>query len=143
MARDANCVFCKIVARDIPAVVVHDDGEVLAFLDVGPLADGHLLIIPYDHYARLVDAPAELCSRIASVVPKLGQALLAVTGAEGFNLLVNNGTVAGQVVPHVHWHLIPRKTGDSLGYRWNAGKYAEGRLVELGDAYQAALRTES
>lgn len=139
MARDSHCVFCKIVAVEIPAAVVFENDSLLAFLDVGPLADGHLLVIPRAHYASLLEWPAAECAQLAYVLPKLGRALLEVTGAAGFNVLVNNGSVAGQVVPHVHVHLIPRRRDDQLGYRWNAGAYPAGRADELAIAYQRAL----
>jgi len=139
MTHDPSCIFCKIIAVEIPASVVYEDESLLAFLDVAPLADGHLLLVPQAHYARLIDVPAPICAQLASAFPILGRALLQVTGAEGFNLLLNEGRVAGQVVPHVHFHLIPRKTGDQLGYRWNAGKYPPGRDAELAAAFQKAL----
>ena len=139
MPRDSDCIFCKIVAGEVPASIVYRTDTLMAFLDVGPLADGHLLVIPRDHYQSLVDMPPEACAALALELPKLGCALLEVTGAEGFNLLQNNGGVAGQVVHHVHFHLIPRKAGDGLGYRWNAGKYAEGRAAELAAAFEAAI----
>jgi len=139
MSRDPNCVFCKIVAAEIPASVVYEDEETLSFLDVGPLAEGHLLVVPRDHYERLSDLAPERCAKMASILPVLGRALLQVTQAAGFNVLVNQGRVAGQAVPHVHFHIIPRKENDQLGYRWNAGKYPTGRGAELAAAYQKVL----
>ena len=139
MSRDPNCIFCKIVSAEIPSAVVYEDESVLAFLDVGPLADGHLLVIPREHYTRLTDVPSERCAQMASMLPFLGRAALEVTKAEGFNVLLNQGSVAGQAVPHIHFHIIPRKKDDQLGYRWNAGKYPEGRAAQLAAAYQAVL----
>ena len=139
MSRDPNCVFCKIVAVQIPAAVVFEDEDVLAFLDVGPLAEGHLLVIPRDHHSRLTDLSPVTCSKLGATLPTLGRALLAVTRAAGFNILLNQGSEAGQVVPHVHFHLIPRTAGDQLGYRWNAGTYPQGRAAQLAAAIQAAL----
>lgn len=139
MFRDSNCVFCKIVAVQIPAAVVYEDEDVLAFLDAGPLAEGHLLVIPRDHHERLTDLSAEKFSKLAATLPTLGRALLTVTGAPGLNILLNQGSVAGQVVPHVHFHLIPRKEADQLGYRWNVKKYPEGKPAVLAAAIQAAL----
>ncbi len=139
MSRDANCIFCKIVAKEISAAVIHEDSAVVSFLDIGPLAEGHLLVIPRDHYGRLTDVSPDVCARIGSVLPVLGRALLTVTGASAFNALCNEGQAAGQLVSHVHFHLIPRRSGDALGYRWNAGTYAEGRAAELAAAYQRAL----
>ncbi len=140
MTYDSHCVFCKIVAAQLPASVVFENQTSLAFLDVGPLADGHLLLIPRDHCVALVDMPIEESSRLLALIPTLGRALLEVTGAEGFNVLINNGSVAGQVVPHVHIHIIPRQSGDKLGYRWHVGSYEKDRPGELALAYQQALR---
>ncbi len=140
MSHDSHCAFCKIVAAQIPASVVFENQTSLAFLDIGPLADGHLLLIPRDHYPALVDMPREESTRLLSVIPVLGRALLEVTGAEGFNVLINNGTAAGQVVPHAHIHLIPRQSGDKLGYRWHVSSYENDRPAELALAYQEALR---
>jgi len=139
MLRDPDCVFCKIVSAEIPATVVYESHAIIAFLDVGPLADGHLLVIPKEHFAGLTDLPGVKCAQVAEAIPYLGRALLRVTGAQGFNLLCNQGQAAGQVVEHVHFHLIPRCSADGLGYRWNVGKYAPGRDAELAAAYQKAL----
>jgi histidine triad (HIT) family protein len=139
LVRDPACVFCKIIAVEIPAAVVFENDAVVAFLDVGPLARGHLLVAPREHYARLSMMPAPIFAQIATVIPSIGRALLEVTGAEGFNLLANDGSVAGQVVPHVHFHFIPRRSADGLGYRWNAGAYAAGEADEIATAYRTAL----
>ncbi len=136
---DSKCIFCKIVALEIPAAVVYKSKSLLAFLDVAPLSEGHLLVVPREHYCHLYDLPAATCAEIGSVLPKLGRAVLDVTGAEGFNVLQNNGEAAGQVVDHVHVHLIPRRMDDGLGYRWNAGEYAAGRADALADKYRALL----
>ena len=139
MSKDPDCVFCKIVTHQIPASVVFEDDAMVAFLDVGPLAEGHILVIPRDHYARFVEMPPALCSKLVSVLPALGRALLEVTGADGYNVLLNDGSIAGQVVPHVHFHLIPRRADDGLGYRWKPTEYPEGRAAEIAAAYQKAL----
>lgn len=139
MPADPNCVFCKIVAGTIPAHIVHRCEHTLAFLDVNPLAEGHLLIIPRDHYADLSELPDEAAAAIGAQLPRLARAVLTATGAEGVNTLANQGKAAGQVVPHVHFHLIPRRTGDGLGYRWNAGTYDPGRDVEMATQIKAAL----
>ncbi len=139
MPRDSDCVFCKIVAVELPAAVVYENESIIVFLDVNPLAEGHLLVIPREHYSSIVDMPPTQCSALFSAVPTLGRALMKVTGAEGFNVLLNNGRAAGQAVSHVHCHLVPRKTTDDLGYRWNAKKYSPGRDAQLTAAYHEAL----
>ena len=134
-----DCIFCKIVAGQIPCMQVYGDDDCLAFLDIGPLAQGHLLLIPREHFGRLEEVPPEALAKVCSVLPRLGSALVDVTGAAGYNVLLNNGAVAGQEVPHVHFHLIPRVEGDGLGYRWNRTAYAEGRIEELGGQLRAAV----
>ena len=142
MPAESDCVFCKIVAGKIPAAVILDDADCLAFLDIGPLAEGHVLLIPKRHCARLADMPAETCAALAHRIPRIAAAVTGTMGVGGFNMLINDGGVAGQVVPHVHAHFVPRKSNDGLGYRWNAGKYPEGRLQELQQAYAAALKAK-
>ena len=139
MARSSDCVFCKIASVEIPASVLYENEQGLAFLDVNPLSEGHILFVPRDHYERLCEMPGDLLSRFVTALPRLGRALMTVTGTEGYNLLVNDGAVSGQVVPHVHFHLIPRRPVDGLGYRWNAGTYPEGQASKLATAYQDAL----
>lgn len=139
MPPDPNCVFCKIVAGELPARVVKQAPGWMAFLDVAPLSDGHLLLIPTEHHARLESVPADLLGRMASALPSLGRAVIEVTGAAGYNLLQNNGRVAGQEVEHVHFHLIPRHQADGLGYRWHPKSYAQGRAEELQTKLESLL----
>ncbi len=134
-----DCVFCKIGAGEIPSFMVYEDDFVFAFMDVGPLAEGHLLVIPKDHYGRLEEMPGELVGRIAECLPKLAAAVIEASGCEGYNVLQNNGVCAGQAVAHVHFHIIPRCQGDGLGYRWNAGTYAEGGDKAMHEKLLAAL----
>jgi histidine triad (HIT) family protein len=140
MGSDPNCIFCKIVAGQIPCHRVFEDAEVLAFLDIGPLAPGHVLVIPKAHFGTLDDAGAEVGGALGRVLPQLVAAVRQSTGAAGVNVLQNNGKVAGQVVPHVHVHLIPRRESDGLGYRWNPTKYAPGEAEAVLQKLQAALR---
>ena len=139
MQRDAQCVFCKIVAVELPAAVVFEDDAVAAFLDINPLSDGHVLIVPREHYTDLSDLPAEVSGRLFRCVPKLARAIVDVTSAAGYNVLVNSGRIAGQVVPHVHVHIIPRHPADDLGFRWNTKRYPAKRAQELAGAIQQAL----
>lgn len=136
---ETSCVFCKIVRGQIPALRVYEDDHCLAFLDIGPLAEGHLLLIPKAHYQRLEDMPADEISAVFGQVPRLARAVMKVSGANAYNVLQNNGQPAGQEVPHVHFHIIPRVPSDGLGYRWNASKYPAGRGEELRQRLADAL----
>ena len=116
----SDCVFCKIVTGQIPCTRVWEDDVCLAFLDIGPISPGHTLVIPKKHYESVSEMPADEAAHIASKFPALAAAVKEAVGADGINILQNNGPSAGQVVPHLHIHLIPRWPGDGLGFRWPA-----------------------
>ncbi len=139
MSASADCVFCRIVAGEIPALTILDTDHAYAFLDIAPLAEGHTLLIPKEHVESLELMSGEAVARMLAELPRLAHAVAAATVADGYNILQNNGRVAGQAVNHVHFHIIPRRSGDGLGYRWNAGKYAEGRAEELQGEIRKAL----
>ena len=132
----SGCGQEGVVTNQLKELGVADKVE---FLDVNPLSDGHLLLVPRDHYERLSEIPPPIAGELAEAIPRLGKALRAATKAEGYNVLLNEGAVAGQVVPHVHFHLIPRKSGDGLGYRWNAGAYQTGHAEKIAAAYKKAM----
>jgi|ETNmetMinimDraft_26_1059896.scaffolds.fasta_scaffold31951_3 histidine triad (HIT) family protein len=138
MSQD-DCIFCKIVSGEIPAAKVHEDEAAIAFLDIGPLAEGHVLLIPKAH-ARTVDQlSASQAGEMLRLLPAMVKAVQAATGCQGVNVLQNNGRVAHQVVPHVHFHIIPRNEDDAFGFNWPAGAYDEGRVDELARAIRANL----
>ena len=123
------CVFCKIVAGEIPAYKVYEDDKILAFLDAQPINFGHTLIIPKKHYQSLEEIPEEELESLILVAKKLGAIFKANLKIEGYNLSLNNGKVAGQEVPHLHFHLIPRYADD--GYiPWSRKKYGPGEEEE-------------
>lgn len=134
-----NCVFCKIIVGAIPAHVIYRDDKSLAFLDIQPLAPGHVLLVPLEHFGDIRQLPAGLAGSLMSVIPRLAAAVCNSTGATGLNLLQNNGPVAGQVVPHVHFHLIPRSANDGLGFRWNPRSYQAGEAERVATALRAEL----
>lgn len=139
MASHADCVFCKIVAGEIPSTCVLDTEHAFAFLDINPLADGHTLLIPKEHFTTVTDMTPEIAGRLFAHLPTLVKALRAATGTSDCNVLQNNGPVAGQVVGHMHIHIIPRAERDDLGYRWKAGSYPAGRAETLRNNIRAAL----
>lgn len=135
----ADCIFCKIATGEMPCTQVWADEEVVAFLDINPLAEGHTLVVPRAHAERLTDLTPSACAALFRRVPVLAAAVVAATGAEGFNVLQNNGRVAGQAVEHLHVHIIPRRSGDGLGYRWPARPAEPGELERLQRAIQGHL----
>jgi histidine triad (HIT) family protein len=132
--QDSNCIFCKIAAGEIPCAKVFEDEVALAFMDIGPLAEGHVLLIPKDHYETIDRMPADDAAAMLRHVPAIVRAVQAATGCEGVNVLQNNGKAAHQEVPHVHVHIIPRNSGDAFGFNWPAGSYPEGRAAQLARA---------
>lgn len=114
-----NCIFCKIVAGEIPASKVYEDDQALAFLDITQVTPGHTLLIPKAHCKNLLDMTAETASHLFSLVPKLAQGLVATTCADGLNLVNNSEEAADQTVFHAHIHLLPRfAQGDGLDIRF-------------------------
>jgi len=137
MAED--CIFCKIAAGEIPCTRVWEDERCLAFLDIGPLADGHTLLIPKKHYEVIGEMPPEEVAHLGRQVPGLARAVQQAMEADGLNVLQNNGRVAGQAVGHVHVHFIPRVPDDGLGYRWPAGEADPETLRRHAEAIRAEL----
>lgn len=124
--RSADCIFCKIVAGEIPSHTLLDEDEVLAFLDIGPLSRGHVLLIPKGHYETVDALPEATAAACGSVLPRISRALVAATRAPAWNVLQNNGALAHQAVGHVHFHLIPKyEDGSGLGIAWPAGRLDE------------------
>ena len=118
-----DCVFCSIVAGDVPADVVLDEPEFLGFLDRRPVFKGHLLLVPRTHLETLLDLPAELHAGFVEAAQRLAGAVVAGLGATGTFVAVNN--VVSQSVPHLHAHVVPRTKGDGLrGFFWPRTKYA-------------------
>lgn len=139
MTDPAPTVFDKILAGDIPCHRVYEDEHVLAFLDIGPLADGHTLVIPKERRAKLHELSDESAAALGRVLPRIARAVLAATGATAYNVLQNNGAEAHQAVMHVHFHVIPRVGGRGLGIDWRPGELSPERAAELLAAMHAAL----
>ena len=127
----AECLFCKMVAGHIPVTKVFENEDILAFLDIGPISDGHTLIIPKTHFEKLDESPPELLAKVASHLGKIAKAVSAAMNSEGYNILCNNGESAGQVIKHVHFHIIPRRKGDGVFNRWPSYKYPDGKIEEI------------
>ncbi|SNZ14831.1 histidine triad (HIT) family protein [Natronoarchaeum philippinense] len=107
-----DCIFCRIVDGDIPSRSVYEDETVMAFLDANPLAPGHTLVIPKAHHETLADLPEDTGARVFEVLHQLAPEIEAAVDADASNVAFNNGEAAGQEVPHVHGHVIPRFEGD-------------------------------
>jgi len=133
-----DCVFCKIVAGEIPGAKVYETDEVLAFLDINPVHPGHTLVIPKKHYANIEEAPAEVLSQVISAVKKVGLALKIGLNYQGYNVTENNDPVAGQLIAHLHFHVIPRFEGDGLKL-WPQRQYSAGELEATAEKLKKVL----
>jgi histidine triad (HIT) family protein len=118
MASDPNCIFCKIVAGEIPSFKLYDDVETLAFMDINPVHDGHCLVIPKAHSRDVLEITPEDFAAAARSAAKIAKAVNAAVPCDGINLMQANGEGAGQSVGHVHLHIIPRRKADGLLFNW-------------------------
>lgn len=107
-----DCLFCKIVAGKIPSNKIYEDDSVFAFLDINPASEGHTLVLPKKHFNSFTEMDSGEVASLFEAVRKLTSAVEKAFSAEGSNIGINNGKVAGQEVPHTHVHIIPRKRGD-------------------------------
>jgi len=110
-----SCIFCRIVAGEVSAEIVDRRPGAVAFLDVSPLADGHVLVVPEAHVARIEDLSADDAEALFRSVTALAGPVRDAVGAAGSTIGVNNGEATGQTVPHVHVHIVPRWPGDGAG----------------------------
>ncbi len=121
----SDCLFCKIINKEINADFIYEDDKIVAFLDINPVNPGHVLVVPKVHAEQLLELEEEYLLPIMLIIKKIMKALFAQDGNEGINIIQNNYSAAGQVIPHVHFHVIPRKAGD--GHRhWPGVAYPKG-----------------
>ena len=104
----ADCIFCKIIAGEIPSSKVYEDDQVVAFLDISQVTPGHTLVVPKQHFRNLLEMDADSTSQLFARVPDIARKVMKATGAKGMNVLNNNEEIAGQTVFHTHVHLAPR-----------------------------------
>lgn len=131
-----DCLFCRIVAGDVPAHLVLEEAEVVGFLDTRPVFKGHVLLVPRTHLDTLADLPPRLFDPLLGAAQRLAEAVRSALGAQGSFVAMNN--VVSQSVPHLHVHVVPRTKGDGLrGFFWPRTKYADD--AEAAD-YAARLR---
>lgn len=134
-----DCIFCKMVAGQIPVPRIYEDEVVLSFLDIGPISDGHTLVIPKLHFEKLHECPAELLGQVFTRIGKITGAVATAMNSDGYNLLCNNGKAAGQLIKHLHFHIVPRNVGDGIFNRWPSFEYEEGKIEEVAEAIRKNL----
>ncbi len=134
-----TCTFCSIVAGELPAAVVLDESEVLAFLDVRPVFPGHVLVVPRSHHETLTDLPIDLIPSVFEAAQRVAAAVLPALGADGTFVAMNN--TVSQSVPHLHVHVVPRRRKDGLrGFFWPRQKYeSDDSMAEVAGRIREAL----
>ena len=130
-AFDPHCIFCKIIRREIPAATVLETDVAISFLDIHPVNLGHVLLVPKEHHVDLAELSEPLAAHLGSLLPALARAVRAATGADGFNVIANNGRAAGQTINHVHWHIIPRFVDDPVNWPWPHAEYVGDELGQM------------
>ncbi len=126
-----NCIFCKIANGEIPSKTLYEDEQFRVILDLGPATKGHALILPKDHYADLFELPEEKAGEVMHLAKRMVMKMKEKLGCEGFNLVQNNGDLAGQTVFHFHMHLIPRYRADGQTIGWKPQEVSEEELEEV------------
>jgi histidine triad (HIT) family protein len=134
-----DCIFCKIIKGEIPSYKIYEDDKVIAFLDIVPVNKGHTLIIPKKHSLDLTDMEDEDVCALFKTAKKLAPAILKATGADGFNMGMNNRKAAGQLVMHSHLHIMPRFSNDGLKL-WEGKKYEEGEADKIKESITKELK---
>lgn len=126
-----NCIFCKIIAGEIPSYTLYEDERFKVILDVGPATRGHALILPKDHYANLYELPEETAAEVIKLAKKMMAQMTDKLKCDGFNIVQNNGEAAGQTVNHFHMHLIPRYKNDGEILKYIAGEPGAEELEQI------------
>ena len=132
------CIFCQIIAGDLPAEIVLETDEMVAFLDTRPVFKGHVLLVPRGHVDTLPDLPAALRDPFLEAAQRIAVAVKDALGAQGSFVAINN--TVSQSVPHLHLHVVPRTKGDGLrGFFWPRTKYADGEATSYAEQLRDAL----
>lgn len=139
MAADPNCIFCKIVAGEVPCFKLYEDAETLAFMDINPVHDGHSLVIPKAHYPTVFDIAPDAIAAAARIAARVAKAVNAAVNPDGINLIQASGPGAGQSVGHFHFHVFPRRTGDGVAINWEPKPGDRARIAEIAERIRANL----
>lgn len=129
--KDTNCIFCKIANGEVPSKTLYEDDSFRVILDLGPATKGHALIIPKEHYANLYELPEETAGETMKLAKRMVMKMTERLGCEGFNLVQNNGDLAGQTVFHFHMHMIPRYQADGQKIGWKPQDATQEELEEI------------
>ena len=130
-----NCIFCKIIKKEIPSYIIYEDKDTFAFLDIAPVNPGHTLVIPKKHYKLMADTPDDLVSAVFVISKKLMKTIQKATKADFIAV-----AVVGLDVPHFHVHLVPRFFNDGMANFWPTKKYKENEATEIANKIKSLLK---
>jgi len=140
MSQKPDCIFCKIIAGDIQtSSKVYEDESVFTFLSNGPVSPGHALIVPKKHFENVYDADNDTLAALGKAFKKVATAVKKAVQADGINIITNNDRAAGQVVFHLHFHVIPRFFGDGFKHWEHTKDYAKGEIELYAEKIRKAL----
>lgn len=125
-----DCIFCKIVSKEVPSKIVYEDSDVLAFLDISQVSKGHTLVIPKKHYENVLDTPKDTLLKVISVAKDLGNKYKEILKADGINFMNASGKEAQQSVFHLHFHVVPRYKNDNLDLWFKGNPKAKEEIEE-------------
>ncbi|MCI7643788.1 MAG: HIT domain-containing protein [Lentisphaeria bacterium] len=140
-----DCIFCRIISGEIPSTKVYEDELVYAFMDISPINYGHVLVIPREHHESIATVPEAVAGRMMRVGSRLGVAMKRALDYDGYNLHLADGAAAGQVVMHVHLHVVPRGVEDGFFWNWRQLKYdvaPVGNAVEYAEKIKSKLKLD-
>lgn len=136
---DGSCIFCKIVAGEIPCFKLLEDEHTIAFMDINPVNPGHALSVAKGHWPTVDVVPADVLGAVAITAQRVARAVIAVLQPVGVNLLQANGEGAGQSVPHLHVHIMPRRANDGATLNWTYKPGDKSEIAAVYDRLKAAL----
>ena len=134
-----DCIFCKIIAKELPSADVYENELLVAFLDIHPVSVGHVLVVPKNHTNDFLSTDDMLLSNLLPSIKSIASAVMKGMGAHGCNISTNNGSAAGQVIFHLHWHIIPRFSSDGLKL-WHSKEYREGEMEKVAKTIREHIR---
>lgn len=133
-----DCIFCKIIKKEAASNTIYEDEKFFSFLDTKPINPGHTLLMPKNHYENLYELPDEILSDIAPLIKKIAVAIKQATEADGINIGMNNDGAAGQIVPHAHFHIIPRFAGDGHKY-WQGKSFPKEQSAKMAETIKISF----
>ena len=139
----SNCIFCKIIAGEIPSVKLYEDDLVYAFLDIAPINKGHVLVIPKEHHESASTIPEATAGRMMKIGTRLGIALKRALDYDAYNLHLADGKAAGQVVMHAHLHVVPRGVDDDFRWNWRQLQYADNEAADLAEKLMSKFKLDN